>query len=111
PGGITRMDPVRILHNCTTLGGSSGSVVFDLERGKAIGLHFSGSFLATNYAVRADVVKRVLGDVRAGRAVRRSEAPSRAPGSPVTLQAGRAAIVPAARGSGGTATLTIPLTV
>ena len=54
-------------HDCTTLGGNSGSVVVDLDSGKALGLHFSGKFLTTNYAVRADIVKRLLNDVRAGR--------------------------------------------
>ena len=58
PGGVTSVEQTRILHNCTTLGGNSGSAVIDLDSGKALGLHFSGSFLATNYAVRADVVKR-----------------------------------------------------
>ena len=47
PGGITRVEQTRLLHNCTTLGGNSGSVVFDLDRGQAVGLHFSGSFLTT----------------------------------------------------------------
>ena len=37
--------------------------VIDLDSGKALGLHFSGSFLATNYAVRADVVKQLLDKV------------------------------------------------
>lgn len=111
PGGITRVEATRILHNCTTLGGNSGSVVFDLDKGKAIGLHFSGSFLATNFAVRADVVKKLLADVRAGRAVRTTEAPTRAQGSSVTVQAARPAIVSPQRASGGATTLSIPLTV
>ena len=105
PGGVTRVDQVRVWHNCTTLGGCSGSAVFDLDRGKAIGLHFSGSFLATNYAVRADVVKTVLNEVRAGRRVWRGEAPF-VPRPPVTLQGNRAL-----HGSAGAATLTIPLTL
>lgn len=75
PGGVTRVEQTRLLHNCTTLGGNSGSAVVDLDSGKALGLHFSGSFLATNYAVRADVVKKVLDDVRSGRV--RPEAPVR----------------------------------
>lgn len=78
PGGVTRVEQTRIWHNCTTLGGNSGSVVFDLDSGSAIGLHFSGSFLATNYAVRADIVKTLLNNVRAGRSTRRSESPVRA---------------------------------
>ena len=68
PGGVTRVEQTRILHNCTTLGGNSGSVVVDLDSGEALGLHFSGTFLTTNYAVRADVVKKLLDDVRSGRA-------------------------------------------
>jgi endonuclease G len=70
PGGITRVDKVRVLHDCTTLGGNSGSVVVDLESGRALGLHFSGSFLSANYAVRADVVGNILKRVRSGRASR-----------------------------------------
>jgi len=114
PGGITRVEETRIWHNCTTLGGSSGSVVFDLDQGKAIGLHFSGSFLATNYAVRADVVKRILADVRSGRATRRRETPSVATvtaGPPVSGQGAAAAALTPQRGGGSTATLSIPLRV
>ncbi len=66
PGGVTRVDDKNILHNCTTLGGNSGSAVIDLNSAKAIGLHFSGSFLATNYAVRSDVVGALLEKVRRG---------------------------------------------
>jgi endonuclease G, mitochondrial len=73
PGAVTRVEPTRLLHNCTTLGGNSGSVVLDLDSGMALGLHFSGSFLATNYAVRADVVSELLRRVKSGRA--RSETP------------------------------------
>ena len=74
PGGVTRVEPTRILHNCTTLGGNSGSTVMDLDSGQALGLHFSGSFLATNYAVRADVVRQLLDNVRTGRVTRRRRA-------------------------------------
>jgi endonuclease G len=48
PGAITEVDEKRLLHNCTTLGGNSGSAVVDLATGDALGLHFSGSFLRTN---------------------------------------------------------------
>lgn len=56
PGAVTAIDSKIISHNCTTLGGSSGSIVLDLKSGKALGLHFSGRFLRANYAVRADVI-------------------------------------------------------
>ncbi len=47
-------------HNCTTLGGNSGSVVFDIESGCAIGLHFAGNALRQNYAVKAKAIQEVL---------------------------------------------------
>jgi endonuclease G len=66
PGAVTRVDGDRLLHNCTTLGGNSGSYLMELDTGEAIGLHFSGSFLTTNYAVRSDTVKNLLDKVRTG---------------------------------------------
>jgi V8-like Glu-specific endopeptidase len=38
-------------HDCTTLGGNSGSAVIDVESGKVIGLHFAGEHLVANFAV------------------------------------------------------------
>lgn len=50
-------------HDCTTLGGSSGSIVLDVETGAAVGLHFAGEYLSANYAVSsvaiADRVRRL----------------------------------------------------
>jgi Trypsin-like peptidase domain len=43
-------------HDCTTLGGNSGSVVLDMKTGEAVGLHFAGLYQETNYAVRASVL-------------------------------------------------------
>jgi len=106
PGAVTQLDETRIWHNCTTLGGNSGSVVLDLESGKAFGLHFSGSFLTTNYAVRADVVGQLLDDVRAGR--RRPEA--RAARQPLPVDV-RMAVSQRGADGAGTASVTIPLTV
>jgi endonuclease G len=107
PGGVIEVQSGLILHNCTTLGGNSGSAVIDLDSGKALGLHFSGSFLATNYAIRTDVVKRLLDDVR-GRKLMRGQA-----------RISKPALVPiASRGAsgfrhdgGGNAGPTTPLTV
>src|SRR5882757_6112370 len=105
PGGITEVKPTLLLHTCTTLGGNSGSAVIDLDSGQALGLHFSGSFLATNYAVRADIVKRLLDNVRAGRVTRpvmRVRKPTPSPSvsrGPSRLR----------QDSGGSASVTIPL--
>lgn len=38
-------------HDCSTLGGNSGSCVIDLESGKVIGLHFGGQYLVGNVSV------------------------------------------------------------
>jgi hypothetical protein len=38
-------------HDCSTLGGNSGSPVIDLETHRVLGLHFGGRFLEKNHAV------------------------------------------------------------
>lgn len=38
-------------HDCSTLGGNSGSPVVDIESGKVAGLHFAGRYRKANYAV------------------------------------------------------------
>ncbi len=43
-------------HDCTTLGGNSGSVIIDPKTGKAAGLHFAGLYKQANYAVPASVL-------------------------------------------------------
>jgi V8-like Glu-specific endopeptidase len=40
-----------IFHDCSTLGGNSGSPVLDLETHRVLGLHFGGRFLEKNHAV------------------------------------------------------------
>src|SRR6516165_11707527 len=47
-------------HDCTTLGGNSGSVVLNLSTGEAVGLHFAGLYQETNYAVRASVLRNYV---------------------------------------------------
>ncbi|ANL87881.1 DNA/RNA non-specific endonuclease [Rhizobium phaseoli] len=109
PGNVTRVETTRLWHNCTTLGGNSGSVVLDLTEGTAVGLHFSGSFLKSNYAVRADVVEKLLREVLGGRAKPqspRSQREKRPEISPTTTRTStpRKAASPSM-------TFTIPLTV
>lgn len=38
-------------HDCSTLGGNSGSAVIDVEDETIVGLHFGGDYLVANYAV------------------------------------------------------------
>ncbi len=47
-------------HDCTTLGGNSGSVIFTVASGEAVGLHFAGRFAEANYAVDVSTIKQVL---------------------------------------------------
>lgn len=53
PGEImaVRPDDGIFHHDCSTLGGNSGSCVIDLDSNLVLGLHFSGSYLKSNRAV------------------------------------------------------------
>lgn len=44
-------------HDCTTLGGNSGSAVIELATGKAVALHFAGAYILENYAVPASIIR------------------------------------------------------
>jgi S1-C subfamily serine protease len=52
-GEVITAGPKSLFHDCSTLGGNSGSPVFSLESGKVIGLHVSGFFMWRNEAVPA----------------------------------------------------------
>ena len=67
PGQLTGADSTSVRHDCSTLGGNSGSVVLSLETGEAVGLHFAGRFLRTNFAVPGTVVGERLEKVLSGR--------------------------------------------
>lgn len=61
PGDITQASSDGIvMHDATTLGGNSGSLLFDLQTGDAVGLHFAGEYLTGNYAVDAATIKATL---------------------------------------------------
>jgi endonuclease G len=118
PGAVTRVEPTRILHNCTTLGGNSGSVVIELTTGEAVGLHFSGTFLSTNYAVRSDIIAQRLAQVQGERTARPSalvpvtplDAPREVRRPPPTPANDRPRLPePLVRHSG--ASITVPLTI
>ncbi|MDB5581547.1 MAG: putative protease [Bradyrhizobium sp.] len=97
PGGITRVEATQVWHNCTTLGGCSGGALISLDTGEALGLHFSGTFLTTNYAVRADIVRTLRDNIGKSPIVRASPQ-GEAPASGIT-------------GASSSARVTIPLTV
>lgn len=68
--GVKRLSPGLVMegrpdnrvfaHNATTLAGNSGSVVFNVETGEAVGLHFWGEPLKYNLAVKASAVQDTL---------------------------------------------------
>lgn len=60
PGFVTGLQADALMHDCTTLGGNSGSAVLDLLTGEAAALHFSGVFMKTNFAVPAPVISGLL---------------------------------------------------
>ncbi len=87
-------------HDCTTLGGNSGSVVLDMQ-GRAVGLHFAGLYQQANYAVRATTLASYVRGERWNRPPVLDE--TRPPSQP---QAGTTITT-----SDGGVTFTIPLTL
>ncbi|WP_030686913.1 serine protease [Streptomyces globisporus] len=53
PGAATEFTPGGLVmkHDCSTLGGNSGSPVFDLADHRVLGLHFGGRYRTGNFAV------------------------------------------------------------
>ena len=66
PGRVTQeLGPGSALrHDCTSLGGNSGSPLIRLSDGKVVGLHFSGLFGQFNAAVGAKTLTALLNGVR-----------------------------------------------
>jgi endonuclease G len=112
PGAVTSVRPERFGHDSSTLGGNSGSLVLDLSSGEAVGVHFSGGFLRSNFAVRADIVADRLATAQGE--LRRSRAVVAAAVSRSALVSRRSAFEGATmqnRTSNGSLTFTIPVTV
>ncbi len=66
PGELTSsIENGRLLtHDCTTLGGNSGSAVIDMITGEAVALHFAGKEKVRNLSVAAPVVKARLEQIQ-----------------------------------------------
>lgn len=62
PGKIMQnaSDAALLTHDCTSLGGNSGSPVISLEDGRALGLHFTGRYGKGNGAVGARTLVGLL---------------------------------------------------
>lgn len=63
PGRLVTITDNYLTHDCSTLGGNSGSPVIDLSTGEAVGLHFAGTYLKENSAVQAAIVKDRLNSI------------------------------------------------
>ena len=59
-GELTGTSGQVLHHDCSTLGGNSGSPIFALGTGRVIGLHFSGLFMYRNEAIQAADVAAFL---------------------------------------------------
>lgn len=60
PGRTGKPNQGALTHDCSTLGGNSGSVVLGLNDGKAVALHYAGAYLLENYAVPASSIARLI---------------------------------------------------
>jgi hypothetical protein len=115
PGQVLRLADELVMHDCSTLGGNSGSPVVDLATGNVLGLHFSGVFLHENRAVPIGYVTRrlqkVLNPLRPtddGRGEARPPTPAPMPQSVPTPTP---AALPPAEVRAGSLTIPIQLTV
>jgi Trypsin-like peptidase domain len=59
PGQVRSLEPDKreIVHDCSTLGGNSGSCVIDLQAGQVVGLHRGGRYLRGNFAIALSEVQ------------------------------------------------------
>lgn len=70
PGEVDAVvDTALIKHDCTTLGGNSGSPLINLETGEVVGLHYSGRYGEENRAVHARIAAAALRDIEPTRVV------------------------------------------
>ena len=60
PGEILSARSDMLTHDCSTLGGNSGSVLVRLDTGEAIGLHYGGEFMKENWAISSQTIQGVL---------------------------------------------------
>lgn len=66
PGEVTASKAAWLNHDCSTLGGNSGSVVVAFDTGCAVGLHFMGEYERENFAVKASTLAELLHGLRIG---------------------------------------------
>lgn len=65
-GEVMATAPQRLFHDCSTLGGNSGSPLFSLETGDVVGVHYSGIFMWRNEAVPAADIETFVAEAGGG---------------------------------------------
>jgi len=63
PGEIMETHERFVNHDCSTLGGNSGSALLDFETGTAVALHYAGRYENKNYAVKASTIREKLAEL------------------------------------------------
>lgn len=86
PGQIVADTEDEVQHDCSTLGGNSGSVLVGLKSGHALGLHFAGRFLEANFAVPAHSIAECLHKTLGGGERRRTILPANQRVPPFRMQ-------------------------
>ena len=64
PGEVMNVRQHYLNHDCSTLGGNSGSAVLDFATGEAVALHYAGEYEKKNYAVKATTVREKMKELR-----------------------------------------------
>jgi hypothetical protein len=120
PGLALPRDGASWRHDCTTLGGASGSPVLDPQTGAAVGLHFAGLYEEANFAVPATILRDYITKRRWTKPPEIEATPSKPPRPASSdTQLPRPAPDPQDRspagltvgGAGGAVSMTIPLTI
>lgn len=121
PGYTMSPDQGSTRHDCTTLGGASGSPLVSLAAGEVVGLHFAGLYHETNYAVRASILNDCIRTRRwerpaiiETRPVRSLTAPPPRKSAPMQQSVRRMSKAAAPRSTGedgGAVTVTLPLSI
>jgi len=104
PGQISAVTARELQHDCSTLGGNSGSVLVSLHSGQAVGLHYAGLYERANYAIPSTVLHKRIQEAVSGRLPPVTLRPSSNPSTDPTVSLDD-------RGGGQSMTWRIPLEV
>lgn len=62
PGKVIGPDARGVSHDCSTMPGSSGSILLNPVTGEAVGIHFRGAPFKSNHAVPASAIRKLIKD-------------------------------------------------